>query len=564
MTCPRCSDASYEPGKTPVCQKCGFSDAPPEVTALLDRAIEARERNDPRAAIGILDQALKKHPNCVDALMDRAGDYFRLSDYDHAFADIDRALALAPFMAQLYCNRGLLHVKTGETEKALADYNHAIELDPGCVKAYVNRADLIGVQDPDQALHDLGTVIGMGFREPGVFVLRGSLLARRGLFAPALRDINEALRLAPKAERTKQLRDDVVDAAKRAFEQALAETPCDPSIYMARSEVWRALGETDNALADLNRAVELAPRDAELLADRALLYFQLDKPEQARTDAEMAIKLNPNLASAYRAHSLVSMAQGRTDEAIQHVSEAMRLAPDYARDYFVRAQLYLSREPLRLFEALADLNRAIELGEQHPAVFENRARTLLMLGKAQEAIPDMRRAAELDPSPDRCYSYGLWLSEQNMCADALPFLNWAIKLNPKHAAALCERGLVNKLLDREDLAMRDYDAALEVDTSYAIAWTNRGIVYLGRKDWPKALEHANQAIKLAPDFAWGYKLRAFALEGMHKYAEAIADLNKILTLQIAEQEREQVGQRIAQLEQQLKRERHDILGLFRR
>ena len=59
-------------------------------------------------------------------------------------------------------------------------------------------------------------------------------------------------------------------------------------------------------------------------------------------------------------------------------------------------------------------------------------------------------------------------------AEALADFDAVLRLVPRHAVALCNRGWAEAELGRHEGALADFDAALQLEPSYSRAWGNRG------------------------------------------------------------------------------------------
>jgi tetratricopeptide (TPR) repeat protein len=69
-------------------------------------------------------------------------------------------------------------------------------------------------------------------------------------------------------------------------------------IRAVRGQAYREMEHDDEALADLNRAIELDPADASALVDRGETYQAMGRSEEALADYDRAIELDPEAASA--------------------------------------------------------------------------------------------------------------------------------------------------------------------------------------------------------------------------------------------------------------------------
>jgi tetratricopeptide (TPR) repeat protein len=67
-------------------------------------------------------------------------------------------------------------------------------------------------------------------------------------------------------------------------------------VYTNRAVAFRKRGGLKRALADLNRAVEIAADQAPIYANRGIVYQLMDEVDQALADFNRAIELDPNNA----------------------------------------------------------------------------------------------------------------------------------------------------------------------------------------------------------------------------------------------------------------------------
>ena len=106
----------------------------------------------------------------------------------------------------------------------------------------------------------------------------------------------------------------------------------------------------------------------------------------------------------------------------------------------------------------------------------------------------------------------------------------AIELNPDYAMAYNNRGIAHLQKREYDKAIADYSKAIELDPDYAVAYNDRGIAYRHKGEYDKAIADYTKAIGLDPQWPHAYKNRAGAYKEQGKKAEAIADLKKFITL----------------------------------
>lgn len=79
------------------------------------------------------------------------------------------------------------------------------------------------------------------------------------------------------------------------------------------------------------------------------------------------------------------------------------------------------------------------------------------------------------------------------------------------------------------MAFEDYNQAINCDPNYAIAYNNRGYIYLLRSQYDLAIEDFNKAIELNPEYTKPYLNKGTAYEKQQQYQEAIDTYKMLLT-----------------------------------
>ena len=113
---------------------------------------------------------------------------------------------------------------------------------------------------------------------------------------------------------------------------------------------------------------------------------------------------------------------------------------------------------------------------------------------------------------------------------ALADFDKAISLDTKYAQAYANRGLVHRQTRKLDLALADYNKALALDPAYAAALLGRGLVHRQRGQLILALNDFNKAIAIRPDNAQAYYNRGVLYQGQNQHQFAIDDFSIAITL----------------------------------
>jgi len=98
------------------------------------------------------------------------------------------------------------------------------------------------------------------------------------------------------------------------------------------------------------------------------------------------------------------------------------------------------------------------------------------------------------------------------------------------AAAYNNRGLTYMRKGQYDRAIPDFSKAIEIDPMYARAYYNRGIAY-GKKDQhDRAIADFTKAIEIDPKYAAAYNNRGMTYLRKDQYDQAISDLTKAIEI----------------------------------
>jgi tetratricopeptide (TPR) repeat protein len=84
-----------------------------------------------------------------------------------------------------------------------------------------------------------------------------------------------------------------------------------------------------------------------------------------------------------------------------------------------------------------------------------------------------------------------------------------------------------------DVQISGCTAVLQSDVSAgnrAVAYTNRGIAYSGKKDYDRGIADFNEAIRLDPSLAEPYNNRGVAYQDKGDYDRAVADFSEAITI----------------------------------
>ena len=94
------------------------------------------------------------------------------------------------------------------------------------------------------------------------------------------------------------------------------------------------------------------------------------------------------------------------------------------------------------------------------------------------------------------YNKGNNFLRENNYAEALPFYEKAVKIDPEFVFAWDNIGVCNRNLGNYDAAIKAYKKSIKLDPKAPTAYQNIGLAYAGKKDYKKAIESYKNLARL--------------------------------------------------------------------
>lgn len=284
------------------------------------------------------------------------------------------AIAIRSDRMLAWFKRGETYRGRGEVDAALRDLRRAVDLDPSALPA----VEMLG-----DVQYDLG---------------RYDRAAERYEAFLAIDDRSDTvlykLALARFAEGQLQ-------AATKALERAVALRPRFAEAYCFLGVCLRAAGNRKEALAALNRAAELAPALLAAREELASLEAEMGRPQAEQRQLEALIALDPERPGRYAALALAYARSGLTDLGVTTLARATQHMPDRPELLIALAKVWLmagerGRDAVALDKAVEASARIVDQSPTSEAMAVL-GRSLLLSGKARQALPWLQRAATRHP-----------------------------------------------------------------------------------------------------------------------------------------------------------------------
>ena len=356
--------------------------------------------------------------------------------YPEAIVHLDKAIVLNPDYSHANYERGLAYFNMGDFVNAMDALSETIRIDPQGTAAYTSMGAVkYHLGKPHEAILDLNRVIQLDPRN--VFAYSNLAMMKHVIAEQEIRRGN-------------------VDAATSLYQEAIALldkaiqiVPDFATAYSNRGVVKLALDDHDGALIDFNKAIAYKPESANAYSNRATIWSyqaetEADKGnskkaltlfQKAIVDCDTAIKIDPKNAEAYSNRAGAKEDLGINQFKATHTQEQ--------KTFFL--------------DAIADCNSAIQIKPTHKEAFSNRASLNILIGNIEYKQGDEKEAKKL------------YLKAIEDCDKAIETDPWFGTAFKNRATAKCkladieiENGYSDKVRELYYHGMEDYSKSIQL------------------------------------------------------------------------------------------------------
>ncbi len=376
------------------------------------------------------------------------------------------------------------------------------------------------------------TLAAIAFRrtvrlDKGVFTVRASSRSLRSEF-PASEAAASKAGLAALADATVFIRAPAAyDPTKQDIAALRESTPGTAEEFLRRGIAFAQGGEAERAMKDFDEAIRLEPTLAWAYVVRSRAHLEAFKMDAALADANKAVGLNPTDPHALLARGSVHLNRRDGQAALQAFDEAAKLLPRDAAVLAARASaLALNREYDQALQAAA---QALELDPEQPEAYFTRADVFRAKGDREAAVRELDRVRALHPRDrDLLNRRGQALLGMARKAEAFESFTQSLALGPTLDGYL-GRAQARKEGERAQ-QLQDIALAEELDPTAAEPALVRAKVLISDGKFDQAVQTLGTALKRGADEMTSLQLRAQALAGAGQYGRAIADRDRINSL----------------------------------
>ncbi|MCL2649406.1 MAG: tetratricopeptide repeat protein [Candidatus Azobacteroides sp.] len=463
----------------------GLEFNPEDKQMLLNKGIAYAQTKEYNNAVLVIDTLLKYHPKFTDGYLTRGAVLAEKGDSINALSDFNAAAKLDKYYAPVYGRRGLLYFQMDSLKNALADFSEAIRLDPRQVGYYINRGLVrYHLNNLRGTMADYDIVINL---EPDNVIAhfnRGLLRAQVGDNNRSIEDFDVVIKQEPDnysaIYNRALLREETGDyrGAISDFNLVLTEYPNFVPGYYARSSVKKQMRDIKGADQDYWLAYELEQKLKKEKDQGKIITGKgtIDPDEDSANDTKTREKSDKNIEKFNR----LIVSDKTEEEATKYKNEIrgrvqdknvkVDLSPQFVITFYEKMETF--KRPTFADKMLSDYNRKMGLTLQ------------LQITNNEAPLND----AQAEYHFESINNYSLKLNE-----------------HPADANIYFGRGMDFMVLQNLTEAMGDFDKAIDLDPSFAIAYFNRAVIRYRQLEINNYNDEDNEKLNMSLNIQTGNK-----------------------------------------------------------
>ena len=444
-------------------------------TLYFERAVAYKEIKDYFRAVEDFNHSLAYTRKIIPPLVEKAHCLVILDQLDEASKVLEIVLSASPGMAKAYVLKGMIYEKEGFLTKAQDEYTRALHYETQCAMALEMRAKLLLREGkPRKALEDANALSRLDPDNPKVFLTRARVNVKLKDYRAALADYGKVEAIMPGDDKVLEERvlvffktnepGKALEAlsgyaikhpgevellvlqarahivlknyveADRILKLALAKNPSYAPAYLYLGVVRSRNQHWDEALGNLNRAIELDASLLEAYKERARIFMDIGEPVRAGLDLTAAARLDPSDGEILAMRGLTFVTRSLYDAAIADFTEALESLSGDPRILYDRATAYLQEDEQDL--ALVDLNAVLRVRPDAARALSLRGIARFNLGQAPKAREDFQKATATSPNDPLVWNNsGFFHYKMKEYDAAIDCFSRSLKLDPGYKEA---------------------------------------------------------------------------------------------------------------------------------
>lgn len=462
---------------------------------------ETNNSEDPTTILTNLNNLLTLDPKNPDLWYVKAKELYENGDVDGALDAITKAAEYNPRNGTILLTKSQILITAGERERAGRELLKVLDLLPGNETA-LNLLSSLRVNTTKpltyiQVEHDL-------LIEPNntwSAFNKGRLLFEEGRHSEAL----------------------------PWFIKATTYDPDNAPAWYFTGTTYTELGRYAPAIDALQKALVLDPSNAGTYSEMGRASEKLGNLTAARMHYETAIKLNPDNEWTRFVYGKNLAISGDYESAINELKTSLEKSSCKAPVWYELANVYYNTMQYDL--ALEAINSALTIDP-----YTKEYRTLYLSIRAAQDPASWSLANVSNKTADAPKNASLWFYQGAIAyhdrryADALNYLNSAVKFDPINPEAWYYRGMAQYELGKYQDALCSFDKTILLDPGNAWAYYYRGDILQKGGQCEYAIAYLNKGIQLDPSIPWTYYTKGNCYLNQSRYQLAADEFDKSIDL----------------------------------
>lgn len=271
--------------------------------------------------------------------------------------------------------------------------------------------------------------------------------------------------------------------------------PKDDNLYYDRSQVYMRLGQVNEAIADLTRAVLLNGKELKYHMSLGDAYFANGDVENSYSSLQRALEISPNNSDAHLKLGEIAYYSRDYDRAMENLSFVTNKDPQNRTALFMKCFIY--KETGDTVNSIKLLRKVCDLYPDFGPAFEELG-IIYADHNSKMAVEYLTTALNIDPNNNNArYALAMFYQQTNQIDKAEETYKQMIDIDANNKLAWHNRGYIETFVYGDYPVAIDYfTRAIQCDSNYIEAWTNRGCTYELMGDHKHALEDFRYANNL--------------------------------------------------------------------
>ena len=419
-----------------------------------------------------------------------------------------------------YRGRGHSYMFLSKWDKARADYLKAVELNSGCYNCFLNLSTIEGsIGSLEKAMEMINKAIAIDPSESRGYYIRGEIKMVKRDNIGVLIDYNKAIELAPNEPQyyvTRGHFNDVSGFPREATRDYSKAILLDSSYHLAwfrRSYSYAVDMDYKKAMQDIDKAITLANKNPEYLMTKGKLLMIEENHEQSIEFLLSSLEIDTAYVEALSVIAECYFSMEKMDEYCHYNQKLIDAYPEDTSDYAISNKKFQEQTCNEKYvayhfhramassntdnpeKALLHLNNGLKLVDNDPILLNTRALVYAQLGKHDLALADFKKSDEnlgmMETIIAEHYSnITEQIDEMRKGIDVQNYIGFA--------KSKMYEGKLNEALNYVNIAIEKVYTLKNYDIK-ANTYHLRGRVYMGLKQFDKAISDLNIAIYTLPD-----------------------------------------------------------------